>query len=289
MALASYQDCKDFVLDAVGEAIDGTSDLDTNSATARHGSVAWRDLVTRTPWLALIKDPPGVFNAVASDGTTYTITIATAGTSVTGTLSGSPSASLAGYKIRPAGVNWIARVTAHTAATAALTLDAAPATIAAGTAVTIFKDEYALASDLGVFEDGLWSGDSFVPLWSQERLKYEYPDPPPAGSVPSAFARLTETKIRLSHYPTAAKRWEYPYAYLPSDPSGSSALAISTYLIPAFAALWAAYVYEHLKDARAKSKRDEAEFLIEKAIIYESRMRTGRGDRSRAVGRAPYQ
>src|SRR3990167_5620784 len=159
-----------------------------------------RDLITRHPFLDLQASPPGAF-VTTDDITTTTITIASTGTGVTCTLSAAPTASIAGRKIRPSGDNWLARVTAPAAGTLTCTLDAVPETVAAGTACVIFQDEYNLASDLGIFVDGLWdqAGD-FLPLVSTERL----PAPPPAASW------LLASGIR----PALPCRW--------SPPSGSS-------------------------------------------------------------------
>ena len=234
---------------------------------------AWRDLVVRHPWLSLRKDPPGAF-VTTNDITTTTITIATAGTGVTVTLSASPATSIAGRKIAPTGKSWISRVTAHTVGSTSATVDAAPETLAAGTACVIYQDEYDLASDLGAFVDGLWSDDGFVPPWPEDRVRADYPDPPSAARIPRAFCRIGQRRIRLSHYPTEAIRFEYPYSYEPADPSGSGTLAIAFYLRPAYAELGLALAFGMKSDRREANAQARAEVLIRRALAYEDRLRS---------------
>lgn len=197
------------------EPTDGTSDF---LAAVRRAVVrAGHDFNNRHPWPWLRKYPPGAFNTVASI-TNKTITVAAAGEGVAATLSSVQATSLQYYKVLPSGKMWFARITAHTAGTAALTLDAAPETLAAGTKCTIVKDEYQLAADLGLFVDGLWTEDGYsVPLRQEEWIRKEFGDLPDPSWPPSAFCRIDARRIRLSHYPTAVKRVEYPYAMAPDD------------------------------------------------------------------------
>ena len=283
MALDSFTDVKNAALRRAYEEDDGTSDWDADATDAM--VEIWRELWQAYPWQDLVSDPPGAF-VTTDDRTTLTLTIAAAGTAVAGTLSATVAESLVGFKIKPSGVQWAARITAHTAATDAITLDAAPVAITAGTACVIFKDEYTLASDLGVFVDGLWREDGlFIPLRSEEELKMTYPGAPPAGD-PAMFCRLTRRKIRFSHYPTSVKRLEYPYCYEPADPSGATTLVIGAHLRPVYLHGVLAEILNMKLDKRAGEERKRFEQGIEKAVVYESRRRTGLGQIARRM-RAP--
>mgnify|MGYP001568120511 CR=1 FL=1 len=254
-------------------------------------SEVWRDLITRHAFLPLSSDPPGVF-LTANDITTLTVQVPTTGTSVAATLSDSPNVNLAGYKLRPNTKTWSARITAHAAPTAGLsiTLDAAPEVLAAGTACTIFQDEYDLATDLGVFINGLWDqSGTFVPLTDLETMVAAYPDPPGGATTAERFARLTTRKIRLSHYPTSIRRYEYPYiAQAATDPTGSTTLTIPAELRPVLAEGMLALLYERKSDARRTEAVARFEMGITRAINYDARRRTGYGLLNKLPGAGGY-
>ena len=275
MSLDSFSDLRAYVLkradedaaDTAGDFYDIVSDLAAD---------VQRDLITRHPWLDLVKDTPGVL-LTADDVTGLTITIAAAGTSVAATLSSGPSVDLDGYKVRPTTKQWSARISGHTAAGTAITLDAAPEALSAVSCV-IYKDEYELASDLGVFVDGLWDQNGhFVPLKSQEELKAAFPDPAPSGNPATLFARLTRRKIRLSEYPTEIRRYEYPYVAEIADPSGSSDLALPPYLRRVLAEGVLALLYDLKLDKRHDRAATRYETGIARAIAYESQRVQGLG------------
>lgn len=292
--VANYDTYENIVTDCLfrmDEPTDGSSDFD--AAVRRAVVRAFHDFTSRHPFWFLLKYPPGVFATVAPF-TTITLTIATAGAGATCTLSAAPtpaSLSIANFKIRPSGKDYILRVTAHTAGAATCTVDNAPETIAAGTASVIFQDEYALASDLGLFNDGLWTrnGD-FVELWSEERLRREFPDPSSQSDSPIAFCRLTTTRIRLSHYPASAKRFEYPYAVKEADPSGSGDLTIAQnfrYLL-SDGGLYFAYLLK--SDKRAGEAKQDYERGIMEALAYDRRVKMGVGSTpSLSLPRGPYE
>jgi hypothetical protein len=285
MALDTFAEIKAAALRRAYEASDGNSDWDDDADDAM--AEIWRELWAAHPWNDLVQDPPGSF-VTSDDVTTLTLTIATAGTAVAGTLSAVHATSLAGFKIKPNGVTWHARITAHVAGTDALTLDAVPETVAAGTACTIFQDEYELASDLGLFVDGLWHEDgSFVRLVSEEELKDAYRGTPPAGD-PDCFARLTRRKIRLSHYPTSVQRYEYPYTYEPADPSGATTLVIGAHLRPVYLHGVLAELFTMKVDKRSADERKRFLEGIERAVVYETRRRTGLGQIARRMRSGGY-
>ena len=281
----SYNDVLSWVLSLADMQASGDDwESETKSAIVR----AWDDFMNRHPWWFALKFPPGVF-LTSDDITNRTLTIVASGTAVAGTLSSTVAIDLDNYKIKPSGKNWAARITAHTAGSASITLDAAPEAITAGTACVIFQDEYQLASDLGLFVDGLWRQDGhFVELWAEERLRREYPDPPSGGDTPVAFCRLDKRRIRLSHYPMAVKRYEYPYAAVLAQPSGSGDLAIDQNFRHVLADGAAYFAYLFKSDKRASLFKQEFERGIEEAIKYHQRLMGGLGTRQggRMVG--PY-
>lgn len=282
MDLNSYSGIQDWILKRAYEDPDTTGDWDDAAGLAL--VQAWRDLFMRHPWLGFIKDPPGVF--LTEDDVSATLT-ASAGTAVTGTLSSAPSVSYEDWKMRPSGAQWVARVTAHTSGSTSITFDAIPEALSSKT-VALFKDEYELASDLGCFVDGLWSGTQFVELWDEGRLKAEYPDPPVAGDYPVAFCRLTRRKIRFSHYPSSVRRYAYPYSYEPADPSGSGTVELESHLRAAWAEWAYALLLDMKVDRRARDAMLRAEALIERAVAYETRRRLGFGQRFTTARPARY-
>jgi hypothetical protein len=170
-----------------------------------------------------------------------------------------------------------------------MTLDAVPATIAAGTACVIFQDEYDLASDLGTFVDGLWDqAGEFVPLLDYEPLVATYPDPPVAKRVAEAFTRLTRRRIRLSHYPNAIRRYEYHYLAELTDPTGTSTLTLPPYLRPVLVEGMLAILYQMKMDRRQGEAHTRYEAGIERAIGYETRRRVGYGLRSQLARQGGY-
>lgn len=286
MSLDSYTDLLRAVLSRAGEETDGTSKFLTDAGDA--AIEAWREFTTRFPWLCLRKSPPSALLTIAPV-TTLTLTVAAAGESAAATLSAIYATSLAGRKIRPSGKAWAARITAHVAGTNALTLDAAPETVTAGTACTIFQDEYDLASDLGLFVDGIWTQDgTFIALKGEEWVKIRYPDPPDQGWPAKYFCRLTRRRVRFSTYPGTVERCEYPYNYEPADPSGAGALAIDAHLRPAFAEMWLALVFQFKEDKREVAAFQRGEQKIRRAIIYEGRLLRGLGTLSSEMEEAPY-
>lgn len=285
MGFDTAADIKRICLDRADEATDGSSDFATMFDEIF--VEVWRDLVVRHPWLCLIKDPPGALLTTAAI-TSVTITVAAAGANVAATLSAVQTSSLVGLKIAPSGANYFMRVTAHAAPSANITVDAAPEVLSAS-ACAIYQDEYTLAADLGVFVDGLWTpekGDP-VPLWPEERLKTDLGHGAAVpGYPPLAFARLTTTKIRLSSYPTAVRRLEYPYAYEPTPPvtSSTATLVLAPSLRATLAAGCLGLLYKEKLDRRYQVTAQSYERRIQRQCEYETRQRIAvLGRRSGAV------
>ena len=272
------------------EPTDGTSDF---LAAVRRALVrANHDLHNRHPFWWARKYPPGAFVTV-DDVTTLTITVASTGEGVAGTLSATYTPTLLYRKVLPTGKNWFARITAHTAGTAAVTLDAVPEALAAGSAITIVQDEYQLAADLGLFVDGLWTEDGFyVELKQEEWIRKEFGDLPSPAWPPSAFCRLDQRRIRLSHYPNEVKRVEYPYCTMPDDldptDGATTELGISHNFrwLLADATLYFAYLMK--SDKRATSAKQDYERGIEEAVSYHRRVMLGIGTSPGAGPRSPW-
>ena len=287
MPLLSYSDVRRACLARIEEET-GANVSDWYDDVEESLIEAWRLLAVEHPWLPFVKAPPGVF-VTQDDITARTVTIASAGTPVTATLDANPQSgqSMAGRKIRPTGFNWHARITAHVADSTSLTLDAAPETVAAGTACTIFQDEITLASDVGLFyTGGIWAATGeFIELWDEERLRTEHPDPPSGAWPPEAFCRLGSRLIRFSDYPNVARRGEYPYTFIPADPSGTGELEIPSWLRPTYLHGTLAIAYGFKNDPRQAGAATRYEQLKERAITYNDRLMVGLGrlDHGRAA------
>lgn len=278
--LDTYNEVKAWVLQQIQEQSDGTSDFALGSAPEIDAAMieTWRDLTGRKPWLCLRKDPNGVFIAYAPV-LGLTVDAPTVGIGVAATLSATVATSLAGWKMQVAGVADYTLITAHAGGTDALTLDALPVALAAGTQVILFKDEYTLASDLNWFINGLWTvyGEQ-IELWSEERIRNEYPGPITASSWPArACARIGKNKIRLNSYPPQNYRIEYPYIYEPADPNTTPTdeLVIEGGLRTIYALGVMATMFTRKSDARAGDKlRLYEQMILKQWLTDEARYRT---------------
>lgn len=147
MAYYEYgQDILQDVLFRCGEPTDltGGTVSDYLSAAKAYVQRSYQDIIGLHPWPWALKDPPGILNVEAKK--TNTATISQGGTSLT--LGTSISDSVAGWWVKIDSENVPYRITAHTAGTTAITIDATyKETSASASACTIFKDEYDLASD----------------------------------------------------------------------------------------------------------------------------------------------
>lgn len=115
-----------------------TSDDYADQAKAAIRSNYWQ-VLTRQPWTWALASTPGVITTAAS--------ISANAQSISGstvTLTANQSTSLAGRKMYLDGNQSMYRITAHTANTPTLTLDATYVDIPTAGAVTIYQDEYTL-------------------------------------------------------------------------------------------------------------------------------------------------
>lgn len=288
----SFENIVTDVLDRADEPTDGTSDWDT--AVRRAVPRAFHDLLNRHPWWFNRADPPGALR-IRQDITTITITVATAGASVTLTFSANPlsGVSLTDWFIRPGGKDYHYRITAHTANATTCTIDLAPETIAAGTASTIYLIEYTLASDFEYFEDGLWTQNGeFIPVVDQQTLRALYPDPPTAGWPPALACLMDDQKVRFSSYLSAGsvdQRVEYGYHIRRTDPSGTSDLIIPRNFRPLLSDAALYFVYLMKSDKRAGEAKQEYERGIQQMLSHDTRVKLGVGvDAGRSVRSSPY-
>lgn len=283
----SFLDCLADVLERGDEPTDGTSDWD--SAARRAIVRAHHFFLNSQPFWFTEVTPPGVFLTVAPI-TSRTLTVAAAGAGVAGTLSATYTPSLLGYKVLPTGTEYSMRITAHTAGTAAITLDAAPEVLAAGTAITIVKDEYDLVSTVGMLVDGLWTGrGEFIASKSEDYIRTHFTDPPESGWPPECFTRITKTKIRLSQYPERVARIEYPYTTMPADPSGSGDLVIDQNFRWVLSDGGLYFLHLFKSDKRAEAAKMLFEQGIGQAIVYHNRLKLGLTGHGQEPNRGPYR
>lgn len=289
MPLTTYNDVKKWVLRAADEHDDGSSDLEVEGSVHDALWEAWDDLLVQYPWLCFRKNPPGVvLTSAAITGLTMSVT---AGLNAVATLSASQASSLVGWKVIQNGGQDVMRVTAHAAPSAQITLDAAPDTLVSA-GVTLFKDEYDTASDLGLFVDGLWTQQAdFIEVVPEKIIKEEYPSGFVSGWPPRYAARIGKTKIRFSSYPVNVERIEYPYNYEAAQPVDTPAVALTLdrHLRPAYAAMALALLMTMKSDTRAQGKLQLAQGRLDAALKYEDRLLRGVfGGQSRVKRRGPY-
>jgi hypothetical protein len=79
---------------------------------------------------------------------------------------------------------------------------------------------------------GIWCADANRQIegpWTEERLREEYPDPPSPAWPPYAFARITDTQIRFSQYPSQPGVVEVAHSFVPrelSETAGSHEILV---------------------------------------------------------------
>ena len=236
MANLTYTgDVIDDVLFRAGEPVDGTSDF--NAAVLEYVNRAYRAIWMgggefvedmNEPWLWLKKDPPAVLTIMPY---IETGTIAVTNNSTSATLSAAQALDLDGYFLKVDGHPDVFRVSAHTAAGTAVTLDGVY-TGEDETAATyrLMKLEYALAADilrligpLRVQSDN----ESEIQGIDLSALDRDYPLLNLEAGTPDRFALVTETKVRFNKCggtsSTDLRRVEYDYLYKPSDLTDSGA------------------------------------------------------------------
>ncbi len=270
--LLSFNDVKNSVLSRANEESDGTSDWEGNAVTAV--TAAHRRLVGLYPWMCLEKYPPGVVLVPATITDLLVTTTAGGAAATWGGAAASYAASLKYYKIIPSGKDYVLRVATHVAGTTALTLDAAPESLAA-VACTVYLDEVDLPSDFNLFVNLAWTnGGEPIRIRGDEKGRADYPPNEGTSWPPVEAVRIGKTKIRFSHHPDARKRVEIPYAFDPGDPSGSGEMSIDGHLRMLLVDMALPEVLR-LKKAESEAQRIETltERLLARAIDREQQLR----------------
>jgi hypothetical protein len=249
----SFADLRTAVLDRAGE--DPTDPAgDYYAATERELVRVAYDVYNAHPYLFLRKNPPGALVTVAPY-TTGTLAVTNGSTAITfGTPPGVGLGSFAGRKLVVTGWPEFYRIATHAAGAGPATLDVAyQGPDAAAAAFTAYKDEYDLATDVrhivGVYvaETG-----AEIEQKSEEYLREEYPEPSAAAWPPQYFARIGESKIRFSQYPSLARRLEYPYTIVGDDiDTGTIYVPRQSRMVIADGALYFILAMKHDSDATA--------------------------------------
>lgn len=236
--LTTSADILDDVLFRAGEPTDSTSDF--YAAALRYLNRAYQTIwmgggeldpsLVNTTWWWLRKATPGTLTLLP-EITTGTVLVTNNSTSIT--FSSAPPASVAGYHFKATDHGDVFRISAHTAAATAATLDAVytGATTAAAT-FWLRKVEYDLASDvmniigpIRVYQDGVYD----ISMMEAREIDRMFPLATLDTGMPRAFAtigeRLTSSDpmtVRFSHAggsggSTDLIRADYDYLALPSD------------------------------------------------------------------------
>lgn len=138
----TYAEIKVDILDRAEEET-GEDESEFFDFVDRAADRAYHDLLGRRPWLFARPRRPLILQAAAPITTTITWTAAL----YTATLGAVQARALGGWRALPTGETVPFRIVAHIPGTAGITLEAPRqgATLAAGTVVTLFRDEYDLA------------------------------------------------------------------------------------------------------------------------------------------------
>jgi hypothetical protein len=224
--LSTFTELFQDVLDRAGENLADTSG-DFYVAAQRATVRGYRELCNRHPFLFLRAPQPAAFVTVAP----YAAGLVTlTGGSATATFSIAPAVGLgsfAGRKFYPlSSSQGFYRILTHTAGSASFDLDVAWQGTDGAVPFTVYKDEYTLTTPysggtlrhlLGIYsaQDG-----REIELISEEKLREDWPEPRTGADEPLRAARIGMTGIRLSHYPTVARRYEVPHTLYPPDLDG---------------------------------------------------------------------
>jgi hypothetical protein len=264
--LDTGQDILAHVIRRAGEILP----TDTSVANADHlidaklyiQSAYW-DICALKPWRWARKRTQ--FASLAS----YTGTIGSiSDTSVT--LGSAIASSVAEYKFIADSDGIPHRISAHTAATTAVTLATSYTGDATSGNYTIFQDEITVASDIMAFPiiKELHWGDSLVVIPEGEMEKM-YPRNI-WGSTTSKYATfITDTKIRISPWPLEARLFECSYNYRPDPLTWDGVALTDTPIVPrdsriAIAQRALAKIYADKRDARVEVVQAELDETLAK-------------------------
>jgi hypothetical protein len=228
-------DLLDDILFRAGEPTDGTSDFNAQALIDlnRAYRAVWMgggEFVKEMnePWLWLKKSTPGILTLQPYDEVG---TISVTNNSTSATLSATRSTDLDGWFLKITGHPDVFRISAHTAGSAALTLDGVyTGATASAASFRLFKLEYDLAADLlrliapmRCYSENVSQIDG-IDLVALDR---DYPILYADAGTPDKFALVTDTKVRFNKYggttSTDLRRVEYDYHYRPDDLTDSGA------------------------------------------------------------------
>ncbi len=208
------------VLFRCGEVTDLTGTTSDYLAQAkRYVQTSYYDLLAYAPWPWVMKDPPGVLNVAAETTGTCEVTH----DSTTVTLAAVDATTRLGWWFKVDGNEAVYRITAHTAGTAAVTLDATfKEDSDDDAAYHIFKDEYAIASDVLKIWRASNRNDPYetINIVSPETHHQIWPRRYEPSSVTGATREMSlirSGKVRITPYPESDDiTLEYEYAVKPT-------------------------------------------------------------------------
>lgn len=228
------QDIINDVLFRAGESTDGSSDFDAQSLVDLNRAYQgiWMggrelDPSIQEDWYWLLSSTPSTITLPPSIATG---TVNVANNSAAITFSSAPAISVAGYHFKTANNADVFRIASHTAAAAAATLDSVyTAANDSAASYRLMKFEHTLPSDvlrlvspLKVYRD---TRDEIQGMSIME-LERRWPLRIPLSGVPRAFAQLSETAVRFSHYGSDTAddymRVDFYYLRRPADLTDSA-------------------------------------------------------------------
>ena len=207
--MADFQFGADILQDVLFRSDEPATGSDYEAAAKRYINRVYWDVISWAAWAWAIKYPPGVFQTVAK--VTGTATVTEGSTSVTLGATVATSMINRKFQIDNEGVPY--RISAHTAGTAAVTLDAAyTESTGSALAFTIFQDEYQL-STLTIRPFSFWFRNRpqgrVTPVNDEEmRAKTWY-----ISSVNQVFeiAMIDDQRVRIRPWTEDAITIEYDY------------------------------------------------------------------------------
>mgnify|MGYP001226875597 FL=1 len=214
--------------------------------------------------------------AVGRDTDTVTLTLG----STSGTLGATVANSLVGYRIMANQLPTVPLISAHTAGTAAITLDAAwPEVSVAGGQAKLWFDTYTLASDFLRFAappyvHSTWS--SGISVGCVENRDSEWPLAlMPQGPPTQAYLRGPQTLV-LNAWDTRAYRLEYEYIAMPPDlVAGAGVTLLPAHYRPVLAVGTAMLICHDKGDDRAQRFASEYREMVGRMIQEHRKMISG--------------
>lgn len=220
--MSYYETGQDILIDVLqrgGErtALTGGNTSDYLIPCKRYVQRAYEDILAFAPWPWALKNPPGILNISAKK--TNTATITSGSTSVT--LGTSISTSVSGWWLLIDAEQVPYRITAHTAGTTSVTIDATykEDSVSAG-ACSIFKDEYSLADDcLKLWR--AWDRNNpyrEIDIIQRGEMSQTRPNRYVSSSVTLTMSVIRDNMVRITPFPlTDDLTVEYEYSVKPAQ------------------------------------------------------------------------